>query len=274
MTLAGKVAVVAGGSRGVGRGIAFGLAEAGATVYVTARGKTPNASDNTESLCETASQIQARGGYGVPIVCDHTHEPSVCRLFEEIWEEQHRLDILVFAVYPRFNFSRSYPTSISGHTPLKVPFWELPLAYWDELQIGSLRACYLTLLHAAPYFLRLNSGLIIVLSSQGSTSYSFNVPYGVDKAGVERLALDVAQDFAAFNIASIAIRPPLTRTEAVIEGARRKGLDLHGAYSPEYTGRTIAALAADPLITSFSGKAYDATELGRRYGIGDPITSD
>jgi dehydrogenase/reductase SDR family member 1 len=210
----------------------------------------------------------------VAVICDHSVESSVVSLFREIWEQEGRLDIFVNAVYPYFRFKRNYPSSLSGRTPLNVAFWDLPLAYWDELQIRSLRACYMTLWYAAPYFVKQQSGLIALLSSQGAVEYSFNVPYGVDKAGIEKIAADAALDLATFNVTTIAIRPPLTRTEIVAAAATREGLEISKARSPVYTGRVLAALAADPDIMAYSGSACEVIELAKLYGIADEIDNE
>jgi dehydrogenase/reductase SDR family member 1 len=203
--LVGKVAVVAGASRGLGKGIALGLGEAGATVYVTGRTRQSGDSIHPGSIYETADQVNQIGGQGIPLYCDHTEYTSIAAAFQQVSDEHKGLDILVNAVCPYPNLSNNIPRSTSGRIPKDTPFWKLPIAYWDELIEGSLRACYATIVCAIPLALTRQSALIVVLSSGGALEYWFNVPYGVDKAGTEKMIVDMAYDLRSYNIATIAL---------------------------------------------------------------------
>jgi dehydrogenase/reductase SDR family protein 1 len=180
LPLAGKVAVVTGASRGVGRGIALGLGEAGATVYVTGRTVEEGAAHWPGTIGATAEAVSALGGRGIAVRCDHRDDAAIAALFAQVEAEQGRLDVLVNNVY-----------SIPGlETPGGVPFWELPLDVWDHIHTVGLRAHFVASRCAAPRMIAQGSGLIVNVSSAGGARYLFNVAYGAAKAALERLAAD------------------------------------------------------------------------------------
>jgi NAD(P)-dependent dehydrogenase (short-subunit alcohol dehydrogenase family) len=167
LPLAGKVALVTGASRGIGKGIALALAEKGATVYVTGRTATAGHSSLPGSLEETAAEVNRRGGQGVAVQVDHADDEQVATLFERIRNEQGRLDILV-------NNAFAVPDGL----PEKHPYWEQPLTDWRMVDVG-VRSSYVAAWHAAKIMVPQRSGLIVAISGYTGVSYTFNVVFGM-----------------------------------------------------------------------------------------------
>ncbi len=257
--LTGQVAVVTGGSRGVGRGIALGLGDAGATVYVTGRTVEEGAAPLPGTIGETAAEVTRRGGRGVAIRCDHRDDAAVEAVFREVREREGRLDVLVNNVF-----------AVPDDRVFGVPFWEQPLSMWDVMHTVGLRSHYVASVLAAPIMIAAGRGLIVNVSSPGGAGYMINVAYGVGKAGVDRLAADMAHELRDKGVAAVSIHPGLVKTERVIAMARVvEGIDLSGAESPELSGRAVAALAADPGVMSKTGKVLAVAELAEEYGFTD-----
>jgi len=254
--LKGKVAVVTGGSRGIGKGIALGLGEAGATVYVTGRTIQEGTGPQPGTITKTADEVTQLGGQGIAIRCDHRNDAEVEALFQRVEEEQGRLDILV-----------NNATSIVYPWPEGVPFWELPVALWDELHTVGLRSHYVASVFAAPLMIAQRNGLIVNISSGGTIRYVFNVPYGVGKAGLDKLTADMAHELRTHNVVVVSLWPGLTRTEVIM--AQPKRYDLSRAVSPLFNGRAVAGLAADPKIIEKTGRAFRVIELAEEYGFTD-----
>lgn len=199
--LHGRVACVTGASRGIGRGLAIALAKCGATVYITGRSLHPSVTTEKElggSLQEVVEEVQAMGGGGraVPVAVDHRDDQQVRRLFEKIAKDQGRLDILV-------NNAFQLPSALA-EDQLFQPFWQLPAdEVWDSVMAVGLRSHYVSSHYALPLLQQTASSstsasvsrpLIVHISSFGGATYSFNVAYGVGKAGVDRLAKDMAHE--------------------------------------------------------------------------------
>lgn len=265
--LANQVAIVAGASRGLGKGIALALSKAGATTYVTGRTVRRSIFTQSGNIEQTVDEITSVGGKAIAIKCDHRDYSQVSQLFSRIRREQGRIDILVNSLYPTPELSTNIPRSLSGRTPRDMPFWKLPLSYWDDLMLGSLRAQYLTSVLAAETMAEQRRGLIIYLSSHGAERYWFNAIYSLEKSAVEALALFTSFDLVSHNVTTMAIRVPLSKTEAVIEGARKSGANLSEAQSPLFTGEVIVSLAQEKSILRRSGGVYDALALGKEFGI-------
>jgi dehydrogenase/reductase SDR family protein 1 len=194
-TLQGKVAVVTGGSRGIGKGIALELGQAGAIVYVTGRTLHEGSTLSPGTILETAAEVTRMGGQGIAIRCDHSHDAEVEALFRRVQEEQGRLDILVNNVF----------ATPPGKMPAGVPFWELPIALWDEFHTVGLRSHYVASVFAAPLMLAQRRGLIVNISSAGAgPHHPFGVAYGVGKAGVDKLTADMAHELRPHGIAVIS----------------------------------------------------------------------
>lgn len=259
--LKGRVAIVTGASRGIGKGIALGLAQAGATVYVT--GRTQNEAGTWPgTITATSQEVTRLGGRGVAVRCDHRNDTEVEAVFKQVREEQNRLDILV-------NNATSFgetPTS-HGYDPMDFPFWELPISQWDEMLDVGLRSYYVASVFAAQIMAAKRNGVIVNVSSGGATQYAGNVAYGVGKAAVDKLSSDMAHQLREHNVASLAIWPPLTRTEKIM--AYREQYNLKKSFSPLFTGLAVAALASDPKIMGRSGLSLRVTDLAAEYGFSD-----
>jgi dehydrogenase/reductase SDR family protein 1 len=263
--LTSRVAVVAGATRGIGKGIALELGAAGATVYLT--GRTLDTSDNAVgSLRETAAQIDAAGGRGVPVRCDHTVDADVAAIFDRVGAEQGRLDVLVNSVFNSWSFRAT----------IGRPFWELPVEVWhDVIDVGT-RSAYVASVYAAPLFLAQRSGLIVNVSARGAERYRHNVPYGVGKAALDRMTRDMAHELRDHRVAVVSVWPGVIRTEfldAVAASGDSWAVETWGDLdlleTPRYVGRGVAALAADPNVMARTGERFWIAELGRDYGFTD-----
>ncbi|VDM96262.1 unnamed protein product [Thelazia callipaeda] len=211
MALRGKVALVTGASRGIGRGIALQLGEAGATVYVTGRHPdlSLHASQNTlPTLKATAEDVTARGGKGIAVYVDHSNMSDVEKLFKRIDEETNgHLDILVnnaFSAVPQL-------ADLSGQK-----FWEVSPELWDEVNNVGLRNNYYCCCYAARIMVRRCAGLIVNISSAGGLVYLFSVPYGVGKTANDRMASDMAIELRRYGITVVSIWPGPVRTEVSV----------------------------------------------------------
>ncbi|MEU0500754.1 SDR family NAD(P)-dependent oxidoreductase [Nocardia sp. NPDC005998] len=263
-----KVAVVTGASRGIGKGIALELGAAGATVYVTGRSATPGRLPGT--VHATAAEIDALGGTGIPVVCDHRDDDAVERLFERIRTEHGRLDVLVNNVY----------NSPAAARWLGKPFWEVPPEAWDETFDVGVRSHYVASFFAAPLLIE-SAGLIANISSPGAERYMHNAVYGVAKAALDRLTSDMADDLADTNVTVVSLWPGIVDTELLqlvprnADGRRVVTLpgegtyDLDAAESPRFPGRAVVALAADPDRRDRSGSAWRIADLADDYGFTD-----
>lgn len=256
----GKVCVVTGASRGVGKGIALALGAMGATVYVTGRSAKPTDSPLGGTVDATAAEITARGGKGVAVHCDHGDEASVAALFERVKRESGRLDILV-------NNAIALPDELT----LVKPFWQKSLKELSLLDVG-LRSNYVTTWNAAPLLVE-SRGLVVFTSSFGGTCYMHGPAYGAGKAGTDKMAHDMAHDFKPFDVTAISLWLGLVRTERTnnvcAAEPEKYGAAFKVAESPEFPGRVIAALYNDPERQSLSGAIQVAAELGKRYGVTD-----
>ena len=263
-SLSGRVAVVTGASRGIGKGIALALASEGATVYVTGRTVTPGSSPLPGTVGETAAQCNSRGGTGVAVQVDHGRDDQVAALFEQVEREQGRLDILV-------NNAFSLPDDLTQ----PKPFWEKPLSNWEMIDVG-VRSNFVAAWHAARIMAPQESGLIVAISGYTGVAYTYSVVFGTSKSAVDRMARDMAIELKPYNVASISLWQGLTLTEL----AQRNLANIPGlkdgtatrpkdACSPEFPGRVIAALASDPQVMRHSGGTHITAELAREYGITD-----
>ena len=254
MRLQGKVAVVTGASRGVGRGVAIALGAEGATVVVTGR-TLSTAEGVTGSLEQTVADIESRGGKGVAAVCDHAQDEQVRAVFERVEAEQGRCDVLVNNVF-----------AIPSGELFGTPFWKQPIAFWDTMHSVGLRSHYVASVFAAPALIR-SRGLVANISSFGGASYQVNVAYGVGKAGVDRLARDMARDFRPHGVCAVSLYPGVVRTERVLAGELPFSTEV--SESPEFSGRAIAALYMDETRMDKSGRVYVVAELAEEYGFDD-----
>lgn len=253
--LDGKVAVVTGSSRGIGRGTAVALGELGATVYVTGR----TTGDGELSIDTTVKMVDEAGGKGIAVQVDHGDDAQIAALFERIGTEQGKIDILVNNVYKVPN-----PPAWGGG------FWDHPVSIWDD-QVGiGMRSHYIASWHAAPLmFAAGEGGCIINVSSPGGQSYHFSSSYGAGKAGFDRLSKDMAIELEPKGIASITLYPGSVSTEFILDarGGTRESMDT--AQTPLAVGRAAAALAAAPDVMERSGTIQWVEDLAEEFDIVD-----
>jgi NAD(P)-dependent dehydrogenase (short-subunit alcohol dehydrogenase family) len=262
--LTGKVVVVTGASRGIGKGIALALGEQGATVYVTGRTVTPGSYPLPGTVGETAAEIDKRGGKGIAVAVDHADDEQVAALFAQVQREQGRLDLLV-------NNAFALPEDLTE--PEK--FWEKPLSNWQMVDVG-VRSNFVAAWHAAKIMVPQKSGLIIAISGYVGVTYTYGVVFGTCKSAVDRMARDMAIELEPHNVASLSLWQGLTFTERAIRNIDRnpamKQLTVTNPLvgcSPEFPGRVIAALLADPGIMKRSGGTFITAEVAQDYGITD-----
>ena len=253
--LDGKIAVVTGSSRGIGRGAAIALGELGATVYVTGR----TTGDGELTIDRTVALVDEAGGHGIAVQTDHGDDAQIAALFERVRADHGRLDILVNNVYKIPD-----PPAWGGG------FWDHPISIWDD-QVGiGLRAHYVASWHAAPLLFAAGSGgLICNVSSPGGQSYHFSASYGAGKAGLDRLTADMAIELEPHGIAAVSLYPGSVATEFIVEWSGRRDTDIEGAQTPLVVGRTIAALALAPDLMARSGSIQWVEDLGAEFGVVD-----
>ncbi|MGI5488785.1 SDR family oxidoreductase [Microtetraspora malaysiensis] len=269
--LAGKVALVAGGTRGGGRGIAVELGAAGATVYVTGRSSAAGRSElgRAETIEETAERVTRAGGVGIPVRTDHSRPEEVGALVERIASEQDgRLDILVNSVW--------------GGDPLtdwEHPLWEQDLDAGLRLLRQAVETHVITSRYALPLMAARRSGLVVEVTDGNTARYRGSFFYDLAKSAVIRLAVAQAAELKPYGVAAVAITPGFLRSEAVLdhfgvtEDTWRDGVakDPNFAHSesPAYLGRAVAALAADPDVMRKTGRALATWGLYKEYGFVD-----
>lgn len=259
--LSGKVAVVTGASRGIGKGIVEGLCEAGATVYFTGRSESVAEPPEPLTIQATARSAEGFGGRAIPVKVDHNIDTQVAALFDRVAAEQGRLDVLVNNVY-----------QIPDPPAMGKGFWEHPVSVWDEQCGVGLRGYYVASVFGAPLMVERRSGLIVNISSRGGREYVFSASYGVGKAGVDRMAQDFAVELEPYGVAALSVSPSKVKTEFILEmvAAGKMQIDPEQAQSVRFSGRCVAALAADPDILARSGGVYTVAELAEAYGFTDP----
>jgi NAD(P)-dependent dehydrogenase (short-subunit alcohol dehydrogenase family) len=260
-SLAGKVAVVFGASRGIGKGIAVELGLAGAHVVVAGRTARAGSSSSPGSLEETVAQIKDSGGQASAVTCDATDAPSVSTVFQSVRADQARLDVLVNSVFDTPRFAQT----------IGIPFWELPMDAWDQVIGLGTRTAYLATVAATPLLMQ-SGGLIINVSGRGAERYRYNVVYGVGKAALDRMTRDMADELRAHQVTVVSLWPNVTRTENLERNANRARTsygDLDLLETPRYVGRAVTALAGDPAILDRSGRRFWVAELGAHYGFTD-----
>ncbi|MGK7952961.1 MAG: SDR family NAD(P)-dependent oxidoreductase [Xenococcaceae cyanobacterium] len=269
--LKNKVALVTGATRGIGKGIAIGLGEAGATVYITGRSldRPPDRSQVSGSLQETKLAVEEAGGICIPVQVDHSDDEQIKLLFQRIQEEQQgQLDLLVNNVFSGVQAIRD---------AYGKPFWQFDPSLWDKINHIGLRSHYVTSVLAARMMTKRKQGLICTISSWGSMSYIFGVAYGVGKTACDRLAADMAVELKPDNVASISLWPGIVGTEHITNFAKEMDesdsrMNFGDGYNwetPLLTGRVIAALAAEPQIMNYTGKVAIVAEIAAKYNIID-----
>ena len=293
--LQGRVALVAGATRGVGRGIALALAEGGATVYCTgrsSRGKTEHRgralaraskparkgwpedyySNRPEKVEDTAEMVSARGGKGIAVVADHLDCKLVEQLLSRIRKEQGRLDILVNDI------------SESAKQEFGKPFWDLDIEKGFAMMRNAINTHIATSHFGAPLMTETAKrmgvpGLIVEIGDGDSYSYRGNLFYDVIKTTVIRLAFAMARELRRRDVAAVALTPGFLRSEVMLEqfgvteanwkDAVKENPDYIASETPIYAGRAVACLAADPNIMQKSGHVFSSWTLSDEYGFAD-----
>jgi NAD(P)-dependent dehydrogenase (short-subunit alcohol dehydrogenase family) len=276
--LRGRVAMVAGASRGAGRGIALALGECGATVYVTGRTfrggpVPPDGAPGT--IEETADEVNARGGRGIPVAVDFTREPDVAALFERVEREAGRLDILANAV---FGWSaESFEAFLHPERKRKM-FWEQNSTSWKESVEGGPYAHLLGAVHGARMMAKHGGGLIVSITEPilgfGPKTLDWAL-IELGHRGINEMASAMKSDLAKIGVTIVALAPGFMRTERVLmhmSGRRekhKKASGFHLSETPEYTGRAIAKMCADKKIARHSGKLVFVGDLAKTYKFKD-----
>lgn len=260
--LSGKVAVVTGASRGIGKGIACALAEEGASVYVTGRTVDSGTNPLPGTLGETVAEVEKRGGKGIAVKLDLEDDASIAALFEQVKAEQGRLDILV-------NNAMAIPPEMTQ----RLGFWEKPLSNWEIWDTGA-RAAFVAAWHAARIMAPQKSGLIVALSGYVGVTYTYDVIFGTTKTATDRMTRDMAKELKPHNVAALSLWQGFTYTERAQENLKTvpgmaQQLNSAVGSSPEFPGRVIAALAKDPQIIAKSGGTFINAELAQEYGVTD-----
>lgn len=268
--LQGKIALVAGATRGAGRGIAVALGEAGATVYCTGRSSKgrPATPGRPETIEETAEFVTAAGGRGIAVRVDHTEPEEVKKLVAGIKRRHKGLDILV--------------NDIWGGDPLTEfgkHFWEANLDKGLLMLKQAIHTHIITAHYAVPLLLGRRGGIIFEITDGDSFSYRGNLFYDLVKISVIRLAFAMARELRKQKITSVALTPGFLRSEAVLEhfgitdanwkDAGKKDPDFLQSETPRFVGRAVVALATDPNVQAKNGRLFSSWALAREYGFTD-----
>jgi len=275
--LKGKVAVVAGATRGAGRGIACMLGQAGATVYCTGRSVRggPSPIDRPETIEETAEMVTARGGTGMWARVDHREPHQVRSLFERVRQEQGRLDILVNNISGDQHLTAGM---LSGEEP--VSFWDYPIEKGVATQRNGVHTHLITSFYAAPLMVERRRGLIVEVTDGNQLAYNdVGVYYSLSKTSLVLLAYLMSAELNAHNVAVVSLTPGWLRSEQMLDGFGvteehwRDALEQHPGFArsetPFYIGRAVVALATDPHVMERTGHALSAGHLAREYGFTD-----
>jgi len=260
--LKGKIAVVTGASRGIGKGIALELGAAGATVYLTGRTVEEGTSPVPGTIGATADEVTRLGGKGIAIQCDHAVDEEIIALFQRLREEQGRIDILVNNV---FTPPQGRPILEGGG------FWEYPISVWDDIIHVGCRSHYVSSHEAVPMMIEQKEGLVVNISSFAGAAYAFNLAYGVGKAAVDRMMRDMAYELRDHNVTCVSLYPGWVKTEFLLQrdAEGQVPVPLEKGETPRFSGRAVVAIATDPKRFERSGQILIVNELGREYGFTD-----
>jgi len=241
-------ALVTGASRGIGRGVAIALARAGWRVFATGR---------TVAGAELPPAV-AR------IACDHADDAQTLRAFDEVAAAGGGLDVLVNGAWG--GYERMVEDGVFTWLD---PFWAQPAHRWTGMFDAGVRAAFIASQHAARQMLPERRGLIVHLGFWAAQRHLGNAIYGAAKAATDKLAVEMAHELRPHGIAVVSLYPGLVRTESVLAAAAHGAFDLANSESPEFIGRVIAALHADPLLMRRSGQVVVAAAAARELGVVD-----
>ncbi|MGQ3283491.1 SDR family NAD(P)-dependent oxidoreductase [Bosea sp. (in: a-proteobacteria)] len=263
--LANRVCLVAGASRGLGRGIARALGEAGATVVVTGRSSEagPRTDHRPETFEDTAREVDAAGGKGHPYRCDHTQEREVDQLVSWCLRRFGRLDGVVDAVWggnEGYDGERYPDGSAFG-----APFWRRPVARLGQSFESGVYAQLLLARAVAPAMVQARKGLIVTVGFDTSAGYLGDVVYDLAQAAMNRLTLAMGQELKPFGVTALGLSPGRVATERV----RDAGLATEAFETPAYAGRAVAALLADPAVARHAGQVLSVADLAHEHGFTD-----
>ena len=257
------IAIVTGASRGAGRGIAVALGRHGCTVYVTGRSQKDGDAALPGTIFSTADAVTRAGGRGIPVACDSGDDAQIDTLFRQVDDEQGRLDILV-----------NNACAIHNDLPGPGNFWEKPIEIGKMIDIG-VRSGYNASWHGASRMVAQGAGLIVISSSPGGGHYCMGPAYGAHKAGMDKMAFDMAVDFgdAGVPIGVVSIWMGGLLTERVVrhmaDEPERYAHIKSMMETPEFTGEVIWAMFNDPDFAQLTGQTVIGAEMGKRYGIVD-----
>lgn len=253
------IAVVTGAARGIGRGIALVLGEAGATVYVTDReSRARRYSDLPGTVEDTAEQVTARGGQGIGVVVDHSDDKAVAALFDRIRAERGGIDLMV-------------ANAFNGNAlPFRGgPYWTLPLEHWENMVDVGVRSHMVSAWYAAPLLIE-RRGLLVFTgyTDPDSEVLGGHVFYDLAMTAVSRLTRTIAHDLRPHGATAVAISPGFTRTEAVMAATSPDRIPAE-THSVEFPGRTVRALLEDADVDRYAGRTIPVAELASDYGLSD-----
>ncbi|MFK4872340.1 SDR family NAD(P)-dependent oxidoreductase [Novosphingobium sp. ZW T3_23] len=257
------IAIVTGASRGAGRGIAIALGSHGCTVYVTGRSEKRGDHALPGTIYETAEAVTRAGGKGIAVRCDHGDDAQVEALFDQVLSDEGRIDILV-----------NNAAAVYDELSMPGQFWEKPRKLADMIDVG-IRSGYVASWLAAPGMVAHDRGLIVFTSASGAAHYSMGPAYGAHKAGLDKMAFDMAVDFkaAGTNVSVLSIWMGALATDrllGMIEADPDKFSYLRDQIeTPEFTGHVIWALHSDPELASLSGETVIGAEMAVKYGVTD-----
>ena len=255
------VALVTGASRGAGRGIAIALGSHGCTVYITGRSEKKGDHPLPGTIYETAEAVTQAGGKGIAVRCDHADDGQVAELFEQIREEQGRLDICV-----------NNAAAIYDELTTPGNFWEKPLKLSDIINVG-IRSSYVASWHAARIMVPQGSGLIAFTSASGASHYVYGPGYGTHKAGVDKMAHDMGIDLADTGVSTVSIWMGALLTDrlcAMIDAEPEKyGHFRNTLETPEFTGHILWEIFESPDRPTLNGKTVIGAEYASDKGMKD-----